>query len=175
MKIYEFVNRSRNSLGVSEAAIHKKSIYKDSSSKPRTEPKAMVEGPLSLRAMKSSFVFHLSFHWKIFIAYSLWLHINTLLFWTHFSVFLLFFFPSLSFFSLNPAQSPSKSCHHNDINRVPALDHCANLNLPISSFFIVMNILWGQKTWFRSSSVSSYLILDKLLSCVSVSSFFNVG
>ena len=85
------------------------------------------------------------------------------------------FFPSLSFFSLNPAQSPSKSCHHNDINRVPALDHCANLNLPISSFFIVMNILWGQKTWFRSSSVSSYLILDKLLSCVSVSSFFNVG
>ena len=163
MKIYEFVNRSRNSLGVTEAAIHTKIFIKTVLPNQGQNPKPWLRASFTLcheiLLCLSSFI-----SLKIFITYSLWQHINTLLFWTHFSVLLLFFFfPSYLFSLWILPRVPQNQATTMILFKVPALDHCATLNLPISSFCIVMNVLWGQKTWFRSSSVSSYLILDKLL------------
>lgn len=140
----------------------KKNIYKDT-----VLPNQGQNPKPWLRALFHSMPWNppLSFIFHFIEKYLLHTHCDSILIHSCFELISLcsfiLFFPS--FFSLNPAQSPSKSCHHNDTNRVPALDHCATLHLPIFSFFIVMNVPWGQKTWFWSSSVSSYFILDKLL------------
>lgn len=72
-----------------------KSIYKDSSSKPRTEPKAMVEGPLHARAMKSSFC--LSSFISLKNIYYI-LHCDSILIHSYFELIFLSFF--YSFFPL---------------------------------------------------------------------------
>lgn len=111
VRTYGFVNRSRNSLRVSEAAVHKHVCTRrtQGSSTARTEPEAWPEGPLSLPATKSPFasVSLISFRSKACIYFTLTLTCVLVL-----NSFLLLSFTLSSLliysFSLELADSPSE-------------------------------------------------------------------
>lgn len=142
MKIYKFVNRSRNSLRVSKAAIHK-NVY--SLSVQFFYTKAMVKSPLSLPAIKFSFVsvFHISFHSKsIYCTLPVTAYILVLNSFLNLSLF--YSFSSFSsFFFLIPEACPESPKIHN----VTTMMLLGSQPLTtVSSFIMVMCVLWGQKS-----------------------------